>query len=720
MQENLISNVIATNYIENKDMISHISIGSSKNDQILISILNKAQLLVSQEEIKKLKLKWFGDNLKYQNKNSKLNLTKKEKDYLKKKKNINMCVDPNWMPFEKIQNNKHIGISADYMKLISNMLQIPINFVNTKTWEETVKKAKNRDCDIYSIVAKTPSRNKYMNFTKPFIKTPIVIATKSKELYVDDFTKVLDKTFAVVTGYSLNVFLKDKYPSIKIIGVESIEKGLEAVANGSVFAYVDNLVTINYMIQKEFIGILNISGRIKIDIPYRIGTRNDEPILSDIFQKALDNIDESQKNNIFNKWVINENNYKVNYTLVWQIIGIFTIILSLILYFLIQQNQLKKKIEYLNHNLETKIDQTLTDLTNAQKLSKIGSWKLENNTNKLFWSDEVYRIYELDKNKNKVNNLSDFIKYIHSEDLDMVTKAFNNHIQLKEPYHIVHRIITKNNKIKWVEERCESSFHQDGNVLISNGTIQDITEKTLKDLELKQKDKMMLHQSRLAQMGEMISMIAHQWRQPLNAISLTSSNLQFKCIMDDINKDLFENELKQIDQYSQHLSKTIDDFRNFFKEDKEKELISFSKIVNDTLEIVEVSLKNKNINIITNIECEEKFETYSNELKQVLLNLIKNSEDALIENKVKYPTITIKTLCNNNCDKQTLIIQDNAGGIPPEIIEEIFKPYFSTKKEKDGTGLGLYMSKTIIEDHCKGHLSVKNDSYGAVFSIEFN
>lgn len=237
----------------------------------------------------------------------------------------------------------------------------------------------------------------------------------------------------------------------------------------------------------------------------------------------------------------------------------------------------------------------------------------------------------------------------------------------------------------------------------------------------KVKDKMLIQQSKMAMMGEMIGNITHQFRQPLSAIGSTSSSMlvNMELGLENSQEDI-KKKLTNISSFVEHLSGTITDFRNFFKEDKEKELISFSKIVNDTLEIVEVSLKNKNINIITNIECEEKFETYSNELKQVLLNLIKNSEDALIENKVKYPTITIKTLCNNNCDKQTLIIQDNAGGIPPEIIEEIFKPYFSTKKEKDGTGLGLYMSKTIIEDHCKGHLSVKNDSYGAVFSIEFN
>ncbi len=231
------------------------------------------------------------------------------------------------------------------------------------------------------------------------------------------------------------------------------------------------------------------------------------------------------------------------------------------------------------------------------------------------------------------------------------------------------------------------------------------------------KDQQLIQQSRLAQMGEMISMIAHQWRQPLSAISVTSSNLVFKCMMDDMNKDLFQKELGLIDEYSQHLSKTIDDFRGFFKKDKEKEVTTLEYIVNSTLDIVGTSTENKNIKIITDLNCKEEFETYPNEVKQVVLNIIKNAEDVLLDKTIKNPTITIQTLCNADKTNKQLIIKDNAGGIPDDIIDKIFDPYFSTKKEKDGTGLGLYMSKTIIEEHCGGKLSVTNDEDGAVFKI---
>ena len=236
----------------------------------------------------------------------------------------------------------------------------------------------------------------------------------------------------------------------------------------------------------------------------------------------------------------------------------------------------------------------------------------------------------------------------------------------------------------------------------------------------RQQDHQIIQQARLAQMGEMISMIAHQWRQPLNSISLTSSNLKIKCMLDDMDKDIFEKELNLIEDYSQHLSETIDDFRIFFKENKEKKITTLEEIVNSTLGIVKVSIENKGIKINKLFNCNNKLETYSNEVRQVVLNLIKNAEDVLLDKNIKNANITIETMFNKESQKYILMIKDNAGGIPEDIMDKIFDPYFSTKKEKDGTGLGLYMSKTIIEDHCNGKLTVINDEEGAVFTIEFS
>jgi len=224
-----------------------------------------------------------------------------------------------------------------------------------------------------------------------------------------------------------------------------------------------------------------------------------------------------------------------------------------------------------------------------------------------------------------------------------------------------------------------------------------------------------MQQSKMAQMGEMLSMIAHQWRQPLSAISASGSAINLKAKLGKLDKDTAIELSNKIQGYTQHLSNTIEDFRDFFKENKEKQTTTLEAVVKSTLNIVETSLANQNIKVITAFTCNKELETYPSELKQVVLNIIKNAEDILLEKKVENPTITIETTCKEK--SKTIAIKDNGGGIPEDIKEKIFEPYFSTKLEKDGTGLGLYMSKTIIEKHCGGELHVDNDSEGAVFAI---
>ncbi len=240
--------------------------------------------------------------------------------------------------------------------------------------------------------------------------------------------------------------------------------------------------------------------------------------------------------------------------------------------------------------------------------------------------------------------------------------------------------------------------------------IKDEVEKNRKQ------DQQIIEQSRLAQMGEMIGMIAHQWRQPLTAISASGSAINSKARMGRLKDDKAIELSKDIVDYSQHLSQTINDFRDFFKKDKIETQTNFTETVESSLKIVETAIQNKDINIIKEFTCKDNFLSYPHELKQVTLNIIKNGEDILIEKNIENPYIKIKTFKEK--DSIVLEISDNAGGIPDDIIGKIFDPYFSTKTKQDGTGLGLYMSKTIIEEHCGGKLSVSNNQDGAVFKIE--
>ena len=230
-----------------------------------------------------------------------------------------------------------------------------------------------------------------------------------------------------------------------------------------------------------------------------------------------------------------------------------------------------------------------------------------------------------------------------------------------------------------------------------------------------EKDIQLMHQARLAQMGEMVSMIAHQWRQPLHIISSAATDLDLKIQFGTIDNETCLKNIDTINTLTQHLSSTIDDFRDFFKVTKEMEETTVDEVVNVTLKIVKEYVENKRIIINTELNCSEKFDSYPNELKQVLLNLLKNAEDALLERDVKNAAIYIKSYSENGY--HCLEVCDNAGGIEDGVKENIFNAYFTTKEEGQGTGLGLYMSKRIIDEHCGGSLSVENSPEGACFKI---
>jgi len=234
--------------------------------------------------------------------------------------------------------------------------------------------------------------------------------------------------------------------------------------------------------------------------------------------------------------------------------------------------------------------------------------------------------------------------------------------------------------------------------------------------ELQQKDKMMLAQSRNAAMGEMISMIAHQWRQPLAAISMTSNNILADIELDMVENETLEDSCNEILEHTSELSKTIDDFREFFKPVKKSEQSAPKDIFYSALKIVGKSLENGNVKIIENITSDKEIEVYSRELMQVFLNVLNNAKEVVLENEVNNRSIGIAIEDKN--DTISIKICDNGGGIPADIIEKIFEPYFSTKDERTGTGLGLYMSKIIVEKHHGGVLSVSNENGGACFLIE--
>lgn len=228
-------------------------------------------------------------------------------------------------------------------------------------------------------------------------------------------------------------------------------------------------------------------------------------------------------------------------------------------------------------------------------------------------------------------------------------------------------------------------------------------------------EKMMIEQSRLAIMGEMIGMIAHQWRQPITIIGMITNNTILDIQLGESNQEQLLADMDLIDKQVHYLSRTIDDFRNFFRQNKLPQSVTMKDLSRELLTIFGKTFDNNHIMLTFSGEMEFEFTTYKNEILQVFLNLLSNSKDAIEVKEVKKPFIDIIiTKIENSI---LFEIHDNAGGIPDEIINHIFEPYFTTKSEKNGTGLGLYMSSIIIEKHLFGTIAAKNNDQGTQFTI---
>ena len=236
----------------------------------------------------------------------------------------------------------------------------------------------------------------------------------------------------------------------------------------------------------------------------------------------------------------------------------------------------------------------------------------------------------------------------------------------------------------------------------------------------REKDKMLYHQSKLAAMGEMISNIAHQWRQPLNIIALVMQDLSLKTRIGNLSSSAISNAEKKINETLKYLSDTIDDFRSFASKGEayaHPGALEVCNTVRETVRLVSIVLEDEKIRLKLSLpERESVVEGSPNDLKQVLLNLVYNAIDVFRERHVENPWIKIEVKYVNK--RVYIIVRDNGGGIDPEIIDKIFEPYFTTKYKARGTGLGLYMSKMIVEKRLKGKISARNTRSGAAFWIE--
>jgi len=387
MRENLLSGVKHVGYLDfaNKDQ-NKLYFVAHKEDSPLTSMFTKAFESLDADEKEKLQKRWFSSVATQahmhtipNNKNSKINFTAKERAYLQKKKVIKMCIDPKWMPYEGFNDKgQFIGISADFFKIFQQEIGIPIKIIHTQSWQESLQYAKERKCDILSLVAKTPEREKYLNFTEPYLNMPLVMATKPNVVFFNDFGVLKDKKIGIVKGYAFNEVIRKKYPNFDVVDVKNIREGLDKVVSGELFGYIGTLPSIGYIFQKRYIGELKIVGQ--FDEKWRLGTavRNDDKILFDIFEKVVTSIPEDVRQRIIFKTIAIKYDQYMDYWLIAKIMLVVLFLVAFLVYHNRKLSRMNKKLEELQNKLQEQANRDpMTNLYNRRYFHEVTANILE-------------------------------------------------------------------------------------------------------------------------------------------------------------------------------------------------------------------------------------------------------------------------------------------------------------------------------------------------------
>lgn len=332
-----------------------------------------------------------------------------------------------------------------------------------------------------------------------------------------------------------------------------------------------------------------------------------------------------------------------------------------------------------------------------------------------------------------LQNPSNFKDTIHIDDdkykdeLGVMSKAINKQTKavqkaLDDDYKLIYEATYILNSLKGGEFGGRLSLNAHSKEL---NELKDVTNEMIEDLERKiqeeiaqrsNQEKLLIQQSKLATMGEMIGNIAHQWRQPISEISVILMELEAITRYSTLEKEKLLQSIALSNRITEHMSTTISDFQNFFKPTKKKVHFSALKACKKALSIIQASLSNHGIALVFDVQEDSEIFGYESEFSHALLNIISNAKDVLVSRAIKNPTITLSIKVGR---KFTIIkIEDNAGGIHIKDINTIFEPYFTTKHAKQGTGIGLYMTKMIVETNMNGYIIVKNTSKGALFTIK--
>jgi PAS domain S-box-containing protein len=630
---------------------------------------------------------------------------------LNQAKNVLNSIEQNQI-FEDYLHNKNMGYTINLFKSIvdSNANYFQLRFINNNGYEEIKIDRKDGINDTYIVPPAELQYKGARDYFKVFINLPKDQIGVSNFDFNQEFGKLTD---IPTVRFGKVVYKDGKKHGILILNI-NINSVLHKLADTTLFnVYLIDKYGKFILNNDEFMTQKDIRSQFNTQIASSI-MDNDEYIGDSLYSKVFSLNNPQNLKMVLEYKYEASNNRQVEFENTLIILALILIVIYiLIVYYLVKiPDQVVNSLQISNTNLQKSIKK-------EKALEKQYKTLFETITDGIvILNSETEKIYMCNKSfENMIGYSKD---QLISHDINIFYNSNESLLTILKKQ--------KNNEICLLD--AIDLLKADGNTIyvdlnISNINVndteydivvfRDITDKIKRDNEIKHKDKMLLQQSKMAAMGEMIGMIAHQWRQPLTAVNSIIQSIEFKDRLNKLSSDFIKEQSLQASDLIKYMSQTIDDFRSFFKPNSKKERVKIDTVIKRAINFNKGYILHENIEIIYTDDSKRELNIYTSELMQVILNLLNNAKDAIVDTNAKERKIYIDI--QDHKEYSEIIIEDTGGGIPIEYMSKIFEPYFSTKS-KNGTGLGLYMSKIIIEEHFSGDLSVENSNLGAKFSIK--
>jgi ABC-type amino acid transport substrate-binding protein len=332
---------------------------------LLASILKKALASVTEADRATILAKWLpvykerleGEAMRREpvapGTGSAVALTDRERAYLARKKALAYCIDPNWPPLERIDDNgRHVGMTADFLELMSERLGVPMVLVPTSSWSQTLSAIKDRRCDFLPAAGDTRQRRRFLSFTTPYLRFPMVVATRSKVGFIDDAAKLAGKPLGVINGYSSLDILRAKYPELNLLEVASVTEGLQLVSEGKLVGFIDIVPVISQAIAAGHFSDLKIAGRLDAHLDLAVASRDDEPELNSLFQKAVNSLTKEETDAITKKWLAVTFEQGFDYALLWKVLAGVAVVLAVVVWWNRKLSRLNRAIRRAHEALD--------------------------------------------------------------------------------------------------------------------------------------------------------------------------------------------------------------------------------------------------------------------------------------------------------------------------------------------------------------------------------